>query len=73
MGLRKEIADQMKEAGFLPSEIRQLSEAVTPDGSPQDINLITQSATFAHALQTRRDWWASALKPKALGWQWDDF
>ena len=67
MPLRKEIADQMKEAGFLPAEIRQLSEAVTPDGSPQDINLITQSATFAHALQTRRDWWASALKPKALG------
>ena len=67
MGLRKEIANQMKEAGFLPSEIRQLSEAKKPDGNPQDLDLITQSATFAHALQTRKEWWANALKPKSLG------
>jgi len=67
MALRKEIADQMRSAGFLPSELRQLSEAVTPSGNPQNIDLITQSETFAHALQSRRDWWENALKPKALG------
>jgi hypothetical protein len=67
MALRKEVVSRMKEAGFLKSEIDQLNDARTPSGDRQDLELIIQSATFEHALQTRRDWWANALKPKAIG------
>ncbi len=67
MALRKEIVEQMEAAGYLRSEIKQLRDATKPDGTPQDIDKITNSKTFAHALQSRRDWWTNALKPKALG------
>ena len=67
MGLRKEIVQKMKEAGFLKSEIDQMNEARTPSGERQNLELIVQSATFEHALQTRRDWWTNALKSKSLG------
>lgn len=67
MALRKEVVEKMKAAGFLKSEIDQLNDARTPSGEKQDLELIIQSATFEHALQTRKDWWANALKPKSLG------
>jgi hypothetical protein len=67
MALRKEVVSRMKEAGFLKSEIDQLNDARKPDGEKQELDLIVNSATFEHALQTRRDWWTNALKPKALG------
>lgn len=67
MALRKETVKRMKEAGFLKSEIAALNDARKPDNSLQDTELIVQSATFEHALESRRKWWENALKPKTLG------
>jgi len=67
VGLRKEVADKMREAGFSSKELREFASAKTPDGSPQDIELIVQSETFEHMLSSRRDWFENALKSKKLG------
>jgi hypothetical protein len=67
MALRKEIAQRMRDSGHTSREIKEFASAKKPDGSPQDIELITQSATFEHMLESRRKWVESALKSKQLG------
>jgi hypothetical protein len=67
VGLRRETVNEMKAAGFLKSEISDLNNARTPSGEKQDLELIVQSKTFAHLLDSRREWWENALKPKTLG------
>jgi len=67
VGLRKEVAQRMRDAGFTSKEIKEFASAKTPDGSPQDIDLIIQSNTFEHMLSSRRDWFENALKSKQLG------
>ena len=67
MGLRKEIADKMRESGHTSREIKEFASAKKPDGSPQDLDLIVQSATFEHMLESRRRWVENALKAKQLG------
>lgn len=67
MGLKKEIAQRMREAGHTAKEIREFASAKKPDGTPQDLDLIVQSATFEHMLDSRRKWVERALSPKATG------
>jgi hypothetical protein len=67
MALKKDIADRMRDAGHTAKEIREFASAKKPDGSPQDLDLIVQSATFEHMLDSRRKWVERALSPKATG------
>lgn len=68
MPLRKEIADEMRRCGFLTKEeIIPFGQATKPDGSPQDIEKIIRSKTFAQMLLDRQEWWRGILTPKGLG------
>lgn len=67
MGLRKEIAQRMRDAGFISRELKEFSEAKKPNGEPQDLDLIINSAPFEHMLESRRKWMENALKSKQLG------
>ena len=67
MALRKEVAQRMRDAGFISRELKEFSEAKKPDGTPQDLNLIINSAPFEHMLESRRKWMENALKSKQLG------
>jgi hypothetical protein len=67
MGLRKEVMERMLAAGMTRRECREFAAAKKPDGSPQDLDLVVNSAPFEHMLDSRRRWFESALKPKALG------
>jgi hypothetical protein len=67
MGLRKEVAQRMRAAGFISRELKEFSSAKKPDGEPQDLDLIVNSAPFEHMLESRRKWMENALKAKPLG------
>jgi len=67
MALRKEIAQRMKEVGFTKNEIADFADAKKPDGTPQDLELVIQSATFEHMLDSRKKWMENALKSKQFG------
>jgi len=67
MGLRKEIAQRMRDAGHTSREIKEFASAKKPDGTPQDLDLIVNSAPFEHMLDSRRKWVERALSPKATG------
>jgi hypothetical protein len=65
--LKREYAKQLKDAGFLPFEIREFSHAASPSGEPQDLNKVCNSAPFFSMLESRREWWKTALAPKSEG------
>lgn len=67
MPLRKEIIQQMKNAGILSFEIKEFSNARTPSGDFQDLDKVTSSKPFEEMLNTRRLWFKTALTPKSLG------
>ena len=67
MALRKEIVNVLRDAGFLPFEIKQFGAAKTPDGKDQDLDKVINSAPFAAMLESRREWWRKCLSPKAGG------
>lgn len=67
MALRKEVAQRMKNVGFTKNEIADFADAKKPDGTPQDLELVIQSATFEHMLDSRKKWMENALKSKQFG------
>lgn len=67
MALKRANAKKMREAGFLPFEIREFSQAKDPSGEPQDTDKICKSEPFKEMLGSRREWWRQALGPKSDG------
>jgi hypothetical protein len=67
MGLKREYAKIMRDAGFIDTELKMFGAAHKVDGSPMDIDKIFHSIPFQNELESRRVWWRDALKPKALG------
>lgn len=57
----------MLAAGMTRKECRDFASAKKPDGDPQDLDLIINSAPFEHMLDSRRRWFENALKSKQLG------
>lgn len=58
---------------FLPSEIEELNNAVTPDGKPMDLDAVFYSQPFQDALKSRLTWWNNCRKPieqDGLGWSY---
>jgi DnaJ-class molecular chaperone len=67
MGLKREYAVAMENAGFTKKERKAFADAHKKDGSAMDTDRIFHSIPFQKMLQARRTWWEHVLSPKANG------
>jgi hypothetical protein len=67
MGLKREYAEYLRNAGFIDLEIKQFGDAKASDGKAMDIDAIFRSKPFEAMVTSRKNWWRRALEPKSLG------
>ena len=67
MSLKREYAEKMKRAGFLPFEVRQFAAGKKADGKSINFERICNSKPFEKALESRMEWWQKALSPQNMG------
>lgn len=67
MPLTKTQREKLRDAGFMPFEIRRISNARTPDGSFQEIDI--SGPAWQSTIESRRTWVASLIR---AGWSKDD-
>jgi hypothetical protein len=67
MGIKREYAEILRNAGFIDIELKQFGEMHTSKGQPMDFDTIFNSATFQAMITSRKTWWRRALEPKSMG------
>jgi hypothetical protein len=67
MPLSRDRVNQLVQAHFMPSEIRQINDAHTPDGNPMDVDAILDSQAGMDMIKDRREWWLRATSPVEKG------
>lgn len=67
MGLKREYAEYLSDAGFIDIELKQFGDMHTSNGQPMNFEAIFHSETFRAMVNSRKVWWQRALSPKALG------
>jgi hypothetical protein len=62
MGLKREYAEYLRDAGFIDIELKQFGDAHTSNNQPMDFDAIFRSKTFQAMITSRKNWWDGVNK-----------